>query len=128
MKRLVLLLIPGLLLLAACAPSRYVWQHESGLGETELQQAHEVCDQYAAEQIPPRSYWGFPYPYGGYPFYYGDYGHNYRHHHHYRGPYSYRGYYPHDYYSGIDTYAYQKDLSRACLKGKGWDLIKVDDG
>lgn len=121
MKKLILLLIPGLLLLAACAPSRYVWQHESGLGETDLQQAQKVCDLYAAKQTPPDIYWDYPYVYGGYPFYYGGYGYSHRYRHH-------SDYYPYSYFSGINTYAYQQDLSRACLKGRGWDRITIEEG
>ncbi len=120
MRRLSLLFIPLLLLLAACAQPRYLWQHEAGFGEAELHQAQMVCSRYAEEQ-PPLSYSrGYPYPYAGYPFYYGGHRHNHLHRHHYDA-FSYSGYYP-------DRYAYQQQLSRACLKGKGWERIRVDAG
>ncbi len=124
MRRLILLFIPVLLLLTACAQPRYVWQHESGLGETELQRARKVCNLYADEQTPPSYYWDYPYAYSGHPFYYGGYGYYNRHHYY---PYRYRGYYPHHHFSGINTYAYHQDISRACLKGKGWNRIEVKD-
>lgn len=120
MQRLLPLLIP-ILLFAACAQPRYLWQHEAGLGEQEFQRAKNFCDRYAAEQTPPDYYRNYPYAFGGYPFYYDDYWPGHRHY-----PYGYPGYFPRDRFPGMNITAYRQDLSRACLKGRGWDRIEVD--
>jgi len=128
MKRLILLFIPALVLISACAQPRYLWQHEAGLGATELQQDRQFCSRYAAEQTPPVSYGDSPYAYGWYPFYSGGYRHLHRlHRYGYGYGYGY-GYAPYDYYPAVNTYAYQEDLTRACLKGKGWSRIRIDAG
>ncbi|MCF6178292.1 MAG: hypothetical protein L3J63_02735 [Geopsychrobacter sp.] len=128
MKRLVLLFIPAFFLLSACMQPNYTWQHDTGLGEADFQQAQKLCSLYAEDQFPPASYDGnYPYYYDGYPFDYGGYRHFHRWPHHGYG-YAYGGYYSQDYSSGINTYAYQEDLSRACLKGKGWSRIRIDEG
>ena len=124
MKWLILLILP-LFLLSACAPTRYAWEHEKGLGDVELLEDQGVCLLYAEEQTPPVYNGGYPYLYGGHR-YYGGHRHHYRrhfygHHSHYR-----HGYYGG--YGGYNTYAYQEDISRACMKGKGWDRIKVEEG
>lgn len=119
MKWLVLLILP-LFLLIACTPTRYVWEHEKGHGDAEFNEAEGVCSLYAEKQTPAMYY-------GGYPFYYGGH-HYYGRHRHYYGHYSY---YRHGYYGGYggyNTYAYQQDIARACMKGKGWNRIKIEEG
>ncbi len=121
MKWLILQILT-LLLLTACSPTRYVWEHERGLGDVELKEDQSVCQLYAGEQTSPMYYGGYPYYYGIH-HYYGGYRHHYRRHF-----YGHHSYYLHGYYGGYNTYAYQQDISRACMKGKGWNRIKIVDG
>lgn len=125
MKNLILLVLP-LILLVACTSARYAWEHEGQLGVQELKEDQGVCSVYAKRQIAPIYYSGYPY----FPYSYGGYysGHRgYRHHYH-RHLYGQRGYYFQDYYGGYNTYAYQQDISRACMKGKGWNRVRIDEG
>ncbi len=124
MKGLVLLIL-SLFLLTACASTHYAWEHEKGLGDEELQEDQGMCLLYAEEQSPPMHYGGYPYLYSGH-HYYGGHRHHYRRHF-----YGHHTYYRHGYYGGYgsyNTYAYQEDISRACMKGKGWNRIKVEKG
>lgn len=125
MKRLILLFIPALFLLTACAQPRYVWQHDTGLGEAELQQDRKVCYLYSEQQTPPIQYFDYPYSRGWHPFYYSGYRYPHRQH---RYSYNHRSYYRQGYFSDFNVYAYQEDISRACLKGKGWNRIRIDEG
>jgi hypothetical protein len=116
-----ILLTLSLLLLSACAETRYAWEHESGLGGAQLQEDQNVCSLYADEQTPPMYYAGYPYYYDRHHFYGGPRQHFYGYH-----SYPHYGYWGD--YGGYNVYAYQKDISRACMKGKGWNRIKVETG
>ena len=124
MKSLILLVLP-LFLLTACAPTHYAWKHEGGFGDAELKEAQGVCLLYAEEQTPPIHYRGYPYYYVGHR-YYGGHRHHYRSHFYGHHNYYRQGYYGG--YGGYNTYAYQEDISRACMKGKGWNRIKIEEG
>lgn len=124
MKWLILFILT-LFLVTACAPTRYAWEHERGLGDVELKEDQGFCSLYAGKQTPPMYYSGYPYYFGKH-HYYGGHRHYFRHHF-----YGYHSYYPHGYYGGYggyNTYAYQQDISRACMKGKGWNRIKIEAG
>jgi hypothetical protein len=121
MKRLIVQILI-LFFLTACAPTLYVWEHESGLGDVELKEDQSVCLLYAEEQTPPFYYDDYPYDYSMLHYYGG-------HRHHYnRHFYGHNSYFHPGYYGGYNTYAYQQDISRACMKGKGWNRIEIEEG
>lgn len=123
MKRLVLLVVSALFLVA-CAQPRYAWEHYTGLGVMELQQDYAVCNFYAENLILPTDYNTYPFEadgnYGGYPFYGEDSPIEHPDH--------YVFWHRQFYLQGFNTYAYTPDISLACLNGKGWTRIKVEEG
>lgn len=118
------LLIVSALLLVACSPPQYVWQHEKGLGIAELKQDHAVCRFFAENIVLPVNYNNFPFQsdgyYGGYPFYgypepitkYND------------PVYWHRKFYR----QGFRSFAYPPDMTMSCLNGKGWNRVMVEEG
>ncbi|TYO97615.1 hypothetical protein EDC39_10918 [Geothermobacter ehrlichii] len=110
---------PGILALAlliiGCSGSQLVWQHPSGLGETERLQAERTCDMLIEEES-----WRTPY----FPPYYGRYFH---HPYGYGYPFHYRHSYGYSYYDDPgNVWAAQKAF-RVCMRAKGWEQVEVDE-
>ena len=56
----------GLVLLAGCAATPWVWQHPKGLGQQELQEATSECERLAQEEVSQKDYF-YPSPYPFFP-------------------------------------------------------------
>ena len=111
-----------ILLLSACSFPRYEWRQLEGRSQANLEQDKNDCYRYANQVVPPSSYfdgrtfWNDPYwdsywPYRRFPSHPYDY-------------YYYPGYwgYPTQLY-----FQYRDDIFKACMKGKGWYLERVEE-
>ena len=112
------------LIMVACSPPRYAWQHEKGLGLADLKQDHAVCQFFAENIVLPINYNSFPFEsdsdYGGYPFY----GYPEPIEQYDNPVYWHRKFYR----QGFTTFAYPHDMTLSCLNGKGWNRTVVDEG
>ena len=113
----------ALLLLCGCSFPTYEWRHPQGLEQTTLERDKEECYRYANQAIPPSYYfddaflWADPYgdlrwPYHRHPYY----------------PHSFSYHYPG--YWGFSShfyFRYRDDIFKACMKGKGWRLERVEE-
>lgn len=120
MKKRALMTVVALLV-TACTPVRWTWQHAEGLGPEKLQEDSRFCDALSREEA---DYWQYdsysPYvPYTE-PYYV------------YRSPYWHRHYDPFWYgYSwypdSFSYYRYLNDLFRVCMRAKGWQRVPLTD-
>lgn len=100
-----------MLLLSGCiGRNQWVWQHPSGYGEQEKQQAITDCEAIANAEARHYAY-PFPYPHYYDRFYYRDE----------------RFLYFPQYYHYLNQWEFEqrRRFFRICMKSKGWRLVKL---